>query len=528
MKSFLIFLLLYIPLALLGQESRFFDASYFTKENLVPPIRLGKGFNINDLYANTKDCFLNIDPNNLTSLQMGGRKTSIRIYYTKNNEDYNQFKSIGVSGSMNYLNLYSMGGKKLDSYMIQSNQEQERIIFYANVDFGLFELKNDLMLNEEAQKLINEKNTAEFIKQYGTHYITSVRKESNIQVILTKTSRKQGYNEQTNNSLELGANVPLKGSGSMEIESNEWISQQLEENNFSVQIEINGPSISQGNLKGQVSSILSGSESNKSEAISKLIDGAFENIYNEHQSIITQYYYGSFSNYGLKNIYWDDKKITKLGNINKNIIKVFSDKNRMKIATEKLKATCNYIEQYLYSEKISQSTINIYRAKYDELLNMVRDREQKGYEFLNNLEKKYLSCADIYCPTDDICCNINLYFAQIENYYTNQDNLLINKIKIISEEVVNEIKTVPECQRKGMGIIHIRNVSSNPYDVYNGNEYLLTVPEGKVITINLLLGYYSLKAIQRSGYMMYPTENYRNISVSTQCETYSITIGTTK
>jgi hypothetical protein len=117
---------------------------------------------------------------------------------------------------------------------------------------------------------------------------------------------------------------------------------------------------------------------------------------------------------------------------------------------------------------------------------------------------------------------------QIENYYINQDKLLENKQEVLFAEVINEIKTVPECQRRSMGIVTIRNVSSNPYDLYNGREYLLRVDGGQVQTINLLLGYYKLKAVQSSGYMMYPTENYRDISVERQCETYSITVGTSK
>jgi hypothetical protein len=377
MKTSAIFLLLFFPFSLMSQESRFLDVSYFPKESVFPPIRLGKGFNINDLYANTKHCFLNTEGNGLVSLQTGGRKTSIRIYYTRNNEEYNQFKSIGVSGSANYLNLYSIGGKKLDSYMVQTNQEQERIIFYANVDFGLFEFKNDLILNENAKKLIREKNTTEFIKQYGTHYIRGVRKQSNIQVILTKISDKTISKDENNKSLELGIKVPKKGNGTLEIESNEWASKQLENYSFSVQIEINGPSITQSNLQGQISSILNGTDGNKVEAISKLIDGALQNVYDENQSMITQYHYSSFSDYDLQNIYWDDKKITKLGNINKVLIKVLSDKNKMKIFTDDFKTFYGSVEQSLYVQKITQQSINIYKNKYAELLDIIKNREQK-------------------------------------------------------------------------------------------------------------------------------------------------------
>ena len=50
-------LLVQFSTLLKSQSTSVFDANYFNKANTSPPIRVGKGFHINDIYRQTKQCF---------------------------------------------------------------------------------------------------------------------------------------------------------------------------------------------------------------------------------------------------------------------------------------------------------------------------------------------------------------------------------------------------------------------------------------------------------------------------------------
>jgi hypothetical protein len=104
--------------SLRAQSTSVFDASYFDKGNTAPPIKIGKGFHMNDIYKQTRSCFTpeTANPNKLTAQQTGGVKTNIKLFYTKDNEEYNLFKSSGASGKVSFLNLFSIGGKKLEEF----------------------------------------------------------------------------------------------------------------------------------------------------------------------------------------------------------------------------------------------------------------------------------------------------------------------------------------------------------------------------------------------------------------------------
>ena len=127
-----------------AQSTSIFDASYFDKDNTTPPIKIGKGFHMNDIYKQTRSCFMSetVSPNKLTSQQGGGKKTSFNFFYTKNNEEFNVFKSRGISGKVVFLNLFSLGGQKLNEYSNKTIIDEERLIFTANVDFGVYSFEN--------------------------------------------------------------------------------------------------------------------------------------------------------------------------------------------------------------------------------------------------------------------------------------------------------------------------------------------------------------------------------------------------
>jgi hypothetical protein len=79
-----------------SQSSSVFDATYFNKaDNIAPPLKVGKGFHINDVYKQTRSCFTqeSSKKENLTSQSTGGKTTTLKIYQTTTNEKYYSFKS---------------------------------------------------------------------------------------------------------------------------------------------------------------------------------------------------------------------------------------------------------------------------------------------------------------------------------------------------------------------------------------------------------------------------------------------------
>ena len=108
LKIIKLLLILMISYNSIAQSTSVFDANYFNTDNSEPSLKVGKGFHINDIYRQTKNCFKSetINSNKLTSQQVGGKKTSIKLFYTKTNKDYNDYKSRGNTGSVSFLNLF--------------------------------------------------------------------------------------------------------------------------------------------------------------------------------------------------------------------------------------------------------------------------------------------------------------------------------------------------------------------------------------------------------------------------------------
>ena len=111
-----------------AQSTSVFDANYFDKDNTAPPIKIGKGFHMNDIYKQTRSCFTSetANPNKLTSMQTGGKKTNIKLFYTKTNEDYNILGNIlyNIETSLNPF-IYSKEQTDFRNNMIINDQIAE-------------------------------------------------------------------------------------------------------------------------------------------------------------------------------------------------------------------------------------------------------------------------------------------------------------------------------------------------------------------------------------------------------------------
>ncbi len=525
-KTFGTFILTLMVTTLLNaQSTSVFDANYFDKDNTAPPIKIGKGFHMNDIYKQTRSCFTSEteSPNKLTSQQIGGKKTNLKLFYTKTNEEYNVFKSRGASGKVSFLNLFSMGGQKLEEYANKTIRDEERLIFTANVDFGIYSFDNEPTLSPESKALIEQNKLQDFVKMYGTHYISGIRKESNITVIMTKIGSKSTTDETDFSSMNVGGKIPFKGSGSFELENRTSTNKFIDNNEFSVTVEINGPAIDQSVIQTKINEILNGSVENKSDAIAEIIGSAIRNISDPTQSIITQYYYSPFSLYGLEGIYWDEKKQNQLAKINETVIKVYQAKSKItEIVSPSGK---NQIEAELRNNEVPEQYIQQITGKYNEIIPKLKSLNQQAEAYLAELESRYNTCADVFCPNNSTCCNNDNYIAEINNFnFEEKIEQELSKVIAVAIDVAEELSK-PECEKRQKGVITIKNLSSNPYHIYRGDKFIETLSGNSSQTYYVNNGTYYFKAVQKSGYVMYATENIRAATIKKVCQGVTLTIG---
>ncbi len=501
-----------------------FDANYFDKDNSAPPLKIGRGFHINDVYRQTKGCFTpeSSKPSNLTP-QQTAKKTTIKIYYTKTNEEYNAFRKRGASGKISFLNLFSAGGKKIEEYANKDITDEERIIFFANVDFGMYSYDIEPKLTDEAQSLIDQKKWGDFVGLYGSHYISGVKRENNVTVVLTKVKTENDNSSSESNEIDLSGKNPIGWKGSLQAESTDKMNSILMTDKFTAEIEIHGPDVELTNEKEEINNILNGNSDKKADAISSIIAKSLKNMSDPNQSLITQFYYSPFELYQLKGVFWDEKKQTELIKLNEAIVTVYSAKT---LLNEMLSESGK--KQFLDAigaDSGDQENNQKFLAAYNKSVPLLTNLKTKADGYFKNLELRYVKCADIYCPNTVSCCTNEAYIQEIENFnFSSKIDKEQNKIFDAMMKVAAEVYA-PECQKKKMGIVNIENLSVNPYSLYQGDEFIGTIKGKETLAFTLPLGDYYFKAVQDSGFLMYATTNQRRASLKEVCQEVNLRVG---
>jgi hypothetical protein len=523
----LVFVLSILSLKLFSQSASVFDASYFNLGNTSPLIEVGKGINITDVYKPTKHCFVGITPK-LKPAQ-GGQKTSINYYYTKNEAQYNTLKNQGTSGQISYLNMFSIGGSSSSYFSSKSSAAVERIIIIAKVDFGIYTLSGDPQLNPEAKNLIAKSKYSDFIDQYGTHYIYGVRKESSIWITLTKKSgsvkNKTTYGTSFNEEFSPPEMVNFK----IGMTDDSEIETTINTEQYDVSVEIKGPSIKGDNIKSGVDDIMSGNGENKLGAISKFIDAAFANISDPNQAQITQYYYNPFTLYNLKVIQWNEKKLNQLVKINENVVKLTSSKSNIDKLTSP--EGTNYVSTKFDKDIGNFQDKEQYKTNYIQAYNTILPNiityKIEVDTTLKYLEKIYNKCSDIFCNLDSVCGMTGPYEERVALLNSKIKNEIskMSKIKHDAWMAANKENTKPECEKEGISYLFVVNVSSNPYDFYQGDNYIERIPGKTTMKYKLKPGVHNLKAQQVSGYVMYATVNNRSVNIENICSEVTIKVG---
>ncbi|NLL28379.1 MAG: hypothetical protein GX259_06255 [Bacteroidales bacterium] len=509
-----------------SQSKSVFDANYFRNDNFEPPLRAGKGFNITDVYKQTKFCFTpeTSNPSKLVRTQNSG-KTSISIYYTKTEKEYKELKNLGFSGKVSYLNLFSLGGSKLTEWAAKSDEKVERLIFSAKIDFGNFEYEADPVLNPEAKSLIDNKQFNDFINLYGTHYISGVRKEAYIWVIVTKTESddSSSFTDQD----DLDANIGQFGRD-FEVKNKNQTEQFFSNGTFEAEIEIHGPILDKISLENQISPLLSGN-SDVSNNIKQIISNSISNISDPEQAIITQYYFSPFTLYGVDNIIWNLKKENQLIKINENVLNIYSTKNDIDefIAPNAWSEFQDDYDDIFFDFSEKEKYKKELQNTFNSILPNLKLYNQSIELTLKNLEKAYNSCSDIQCNPDINCCNLGDLETKVQEL-SNKVQIEIDKFENVVYEAMDaylDEEFTPDCQKNNQGVLTIVNKSSNPYLIYQNGNYIGEIAGKGVVNLYVNLGTTKFKAEQKSGYLLYATINNRTVEFNEACQELTITVG---
>lgn len=510
---------------LLSQSTSVFDACYFKRDGIEPPLKSGKGFHINDVYKQTNYCFTtaSCSSSHLKPLE-AGQKTMFNLYYTKNEEEFNNLKNTGNSGKISFLNIFSIGNQNLESFKSNAFQNVERLVLIGKIDFGIYAYDNDLILSPQAKALITKNKTAEFIELYGTHYISGIRKENSIWVILSKTSSGFTKKQYSKSKSEVGINISYKAKGNLEISEGAEIETLLNENAYTISVEINGPPLKTDLIKN-IQDIINGKERNKLSAIKDILNSAIFTIANPAQSKISQYYYTPFTLKGLKGLYWDERKQGQLTKINEAAMQIYSIKSQIEplasFSGQSVISKEFEISVDEYSKKKERKT-ELFVA-YKEWQPNLKFHKLKLDSFLVLLEKSYNTCSDIFSNT--LSNNITYEYELKEALFNAKEIIsrLDSMIKNASLEAYDEI--TPTCQKENTGTVTIINESINAYDLYCGDKLIKVIPGRTKYTFKVHPGIYNYNAIQRSGYLLFATQNKRTVVISKPCEDFTTDIG---
>lgn len=515
-----------------AQATSVFGADYFTRNNMEPPIQVGKGFHINDIFKQTRHCFIE-KYRTIAQLQSSGEgaKTNITLFQTSNEQEFKELKNKGVDGKVSFLNLFSLGGSAIEKMVATEQHTQERIVFVAKVDFGKFVFGDDPVLQPEADEMLKQGNSEGFIASYGTHYISGVRKENSIWIVLSR--EKYTANNAISNENTFSMGIPVYGGAKTDfsVTDESSIEERINTEQYSVNVEVNGPTLQGASIQKKISEILSNTDTkNKVGEIKEVLNEMLGKLSDANNARVTQYYYSPFDLYQLKGVNWDARKQTRLTEINEltlnlyqskiQLASVIGDGNAAAFAKRSLEGLEAYTGYGSMAKKLEKT--------YLQLNASIKTQIVKAEGYLQQLEGHYQNCSTINCRVEDDCCKaFERIKVEVKQYFEFCASEL-KKLDAVRQEAVDGFLTelnTPECEKKKQGIVIFENKSSNPYDLFQGDKFIETIEGGGSRMYYLAPGNYYFKAQQRSGYLLYATINYRKAVIQTVCEESRFAIG---
>lgn len=517
-----------------AQSRSSYDASFFKNPGAqTSAIEVGKGINIIDPFDNKRQCFTSAsrDASLLKKQGTSGAKTNVKVFYTKNEYEYNMFESSNASGSVSYLNVASLSASELQKQTTFHNSATEKLIFVGTIDFGDYFYPDEPVFTPDAQKLLDEGKYDDFKMRYGTHFVSGIGKASKVIVELTLNSDETGSSKSAD--LALGAKGRYQMVDlSFKVGNTEEVSNKFKERKFQVDIQLEGPQLETNAWKNTIDN-LGDEDQNLISSVSDYMKAQLDEMQDETKALIVRYFFTDFTLYGCKGIKWNIPKENKLSSINKNVLDCYSiinmaqeniDINPIDNPNSYLSIIPDFSEQnhnYPY-DQLKKQIVSV-NPEWESLITSAN-------ELIEKLKTQYDNCSDITCAINESCCGNLDYTSQVKQLFAKY-NSINDKIGGYADEWINKLfekeqqLIVQDNQRVKKAKFTVINKSSNPYNIYINGNFKKELPGGYQTTWTVNLGKYEIKAVQKSGYMFDATVNYRTVNLTQEGQEVSVTIG---
>lgn len=497
-----------------------YDASMFKLNDQQAAIEPGKSINIADPFMTTRQCFTSNsrDASLLKKQGTTGVKTHVEVFYTKNEQEYQQLKSSNASESVSFLNTFSVGASQASQSLNEFMQKTERLVFIATVDFGNYFYPDEPVFVPEAQALLEEGKFDEFKTRYGTHFVSGIGKTSKVTVELQRnqSEKKQQTIEDMVISME-GAFGSV--SGGFKVENKEEQNKNFKESGFSVIVDVEGPHLNTDSWADAIQK-LSNADGDLIDAVIGFLKQQLKDCQNEADALVSRYFLTDFSLYGCKGIKWDLEKEKKLGEINEDYLALCMLINMAQDAVNTNPATNPDNMIGMMVKEISQQGALIFNhddldAKIGGLTPEWKKLIEKGNALIPKLKKQYELFSNVANDVNDPA-NILDYSAE-EEEVGELFSSIFEKITGFAEEWAS---TIPQ-----LGLLTVVNQSSDPFYIYVNNDYKGVINGYSKLDLQLNVGTHQVKAVQKSGYTLYETVNYRTAVISTIGQRVEVKIG---
>lgn len=508
---------------LFAQNRSSYDAAFFKSEDQEAAIEVGKGINITDPFTVTRQCFTSASRDGKLLKKQGtqGATTKVEVFYTKNEYEYNMFKSSNKSGSVSFLNMASLSASEIQKMTSSRNQVSEKLIFIGTVDFGNYFYPDEPVFTPEAKKLLDDGNFDAFKMRYGTHFVSGIGKASTVIVELTLDSDENSNG--SSNVSEADANLKYRADLNFKVGNTSEVSNKFKNNGFQVSITLQGPHLATDSWEDAIINLRQGGDLITS--VSGFLKNQFQDMQNEEDALPVRYFFTDFTMYGCEGIKWNIAKEKKLSSINRNFLECNTivnmaqeniDNNPISNPNTYIGWAVKLLSKNRYSYDWLEKQATSLNPQWMQLVNSAND-------LIDKLKSQYENCSDITCAINESCCGNTDYTEQVKTLF-NQYNAIYQKLFAYADQWYSDVEN-QENQRVKYGKIMVHNKSSNPYYIYENNKLIEILDGGYVLTLNRKLGTYQIKAVQKSGYMFDATVNYRTAKLSFEGEECSVTIG---
>lgn len=524
MKKILLFVwLLLLCVAAIAQNRSSYDAAFFKSDDQEAAIEVGKGINITDPFTTTRPCFTSAsrDAKLLKKQGTQGATTKVEVFYTKNEYEYNMFKSSNKSGSVSFLNMASLSASEIQKMTSSRNQVSEKLIFIGTVDFGNYFYPDEPVFTPEAKKLLDDGNFDAFKMRYGTHFVSGIGKASTVIVELTLDSDENSNNSSAEFGME--ANLKYRADLNFKVGNSSEVSNRFKNNGFQVSITLQGPHLETDSWEDAIINLRHGGDLITS--VSGYLKNQLQSMQNEQDALPVRYFFTDFTMYGCEGIKWNIAKEKKLSSINRNFLECNSivnmaqeniDNNPISNPNTPIGWAVKILSQGRYSSEWLEKQATSLNPQWTQLVNSAND-------LIDKLKSQYENCSDITCAINESCCGNTDYSEQVKTLF-NQYNAIYQKLFAYADQWYLAVEK-KESQRVKNGKFTVVNKSSNPYSIYINGEYQKDIPGGYQSTWTVNLGYYQIKAIQKSGYLFDPTVNNRHVNLELEGQEETVTIG---